>query len=166
MKTKEIIIIVNEKDEIIGHKERGTLEPSDIYRASALWIQNSKGDILLAQRSFNKDHHPGKWGPAVAGTVEEGETYQSTIIKESEEEIGLTNYHFDKSFNNYNDGEFKHFTQWFFATVDKEVTEFTIQKEEVEKIKWFTKKELLEELNSSPEKFLKSIKKCVDFFSK
>jgi len=164
--TKAKIIIVNENDEIIGSKERGTLNQSDIYRVSALWIQNSKGEILLAQRSFNKKNHPGKWGPAVAGTIDEGESYESNIIKEAEEEIGLKNHHFQKSFHNFNDGEHKHFTQWFFALVDKNIEEFTIQKEEVEKIKWFVKEDLIKELNGSPDKFLKSMKDCINFFNK
>ena len=33
---KQKIIIVDENDEIIKHKERGTLNQSDIYRVSAL----------------------------------------------------------------------------------------------------------------------------------
>jgi predicted kinase len=86
---KERTIIVNDQDQIIGHKEPGTLLKEDIYRVSSLWVTNSKGDILLAQRKFTQKLDPGKWGPAVAGTVDEGETYESNIIKEAEEEIGL-----------------------------------------------------------------------------
>ena len=164
--SKAKIVIVNENDEIIGSKERGTLNQSDIYRVSALWIQNSKGEILLAQRSFNKKNNPGQWGPAVAGTIDEGESYESNIVKEAEEEIGLNNQEFQKSFHHFHDGEHKHFTQWFFALVDKEIEEFTIQEEEVEKIKWYSKEELLKELSESPNLFLTSIKQCVDFFSK
>lgn len=164
--SKAKIIIVNENDEIIDHKERGTLNQSDIYRVSALWIQNSNGKILLAQRSFNKKNNPGKWGPAVAGTIDEGESYESNIIKETEEEIGLKNLEFQKSFHHFHDGEHRHFTQWFFALVDKQIEEFTIQEEEVEKIKWFTKEELLNELKNSPDKFLKVIPECINFFNK
>jgi isopentenyldiphosphate isomerase len=160
------IIIVNEKDEVIGYKKRGTLFQKDRYRVSALWIQNSKGEILLAQRSFNKKNDPGKWGPAVAGTIEKGETYESNIIKETEEELGLTNIKFQKAFYNFNDGEHKYFTQWYFALIDKKLEEFKIQESEVEQIKWFTKEELLKELKESPDKFLISIKECVEFFSK
>ncbi|MFA6422790.1 MAG: NUDIX domain-containing protein, partial [Candidatus Buchananbacteria bacterium] len=83
------IIIVNENDEAIGHKERNELDFSDIYRVSGLWITNLKGEILLAQRAFTKNHDPGKWGPAAAGTVEEGEDYETNILKEAEEELGL-----------------------------------------------------------------------------
>ena len=163
--SKEKIIIVNEDDEIIGSKERGTLSPTNIYRVSALWIQNSQGDILLAQRSFDKKNDPGKWGPAVAGTNDEGESYESNIVKEAEEEIGLKQNNFQKSFHHFRDGEHKHFTQWFFTTSDKKIEEFTIQKEEVEKIKWFTKEELLNELEKDPEKFLKVIPKCINLFN-
>ncbi len=83
------IPIVNEQDEIIGYKDRKDRNLVDITRVSALWITNEDGEILLAQRGLNKTHSPGLWGPAVAGTVEEGETYESNIIKEAEEEIGL-----------------------------------------------------------------------------
>ena len=159
------IIIVNDKDEIIDYKKRGTLDNSDIYRVSGLWIQNSKGEILLAQRSFNKNKHPGKWGPAVAGTNDKGETYESNIIKEAEEEIGLTNCKFQKALYYFRDGEHKYFRQWFFTIVNKKLEEFKIQEEEVEQIKWFTKEELQKELNESPDKFLKSIKWGLEYFA-
>lgn len=162
--SKAKIVIVNENDEIIGHKERGTLNRADIYRVSALWIQNSKGEILLAQRSFNKKNNPGKWGPAVAGTIDKGESYESNIIKEAKEEIGLKNHHFQKSFCHFSDGEHKHFTQWFFALVDKKIEDFAIQKEEVEKIKWFPPDELKKELQEHQEEFLPTMKKYFELF--
>lgn len=84
-----LIPIVDEEDNIIDYKERKKLDLKDIYRVSALWIENSKGEILLAQRSFNKKHHPGLWGPAVAGTVEKGESYEENISHEIEEELGI-----------------------------------------------------------------------------
>jgi isopentenyl-diphosphate Delta-isomerase len=74
----EKIIIVDENDNVVGAKEKSDIDYSkDIYRSSALWIFNSGGEILLAQRSVKDDRHPGHWGPAVAGTVDEGETYES-----------------------------------------------------------------------------------------
>lgn len=162
---KAKIIIVNENDKVIGLKERGTLNPEDIYRVSALWIENSKGDILLAQRSFNKKNDPGKWGPAVAGTVDEGETYESNIMKEAEEEIGLKNQHFKKAFYKKNDGKHKYFVQWYFALLDRNINKFTIQQEEVKRIKWFSKEELAIAIAHSPDIFLESIKDCVAYFT-
>ena len=51
---KKKTIIVDENDKKIGLKMRGDIKQKEIYRVSALWIENSKGDVLLAQRSFNK----------------------------------------------------------------------------------------------------------------
>lgn len=88
--SKELVTIVDEQDNILGVKARDDLGSKDIVRISVLWIENSKGQVLLQQRSLAKKTGPGKWGPAVAGTVESHETYASNIIKEAEEEIGLT----------------------------------------------------------------------------
>ena len=85
-----IIPIVNEQDEIIEYKDIRNRNPKEICRVSAIWLVDSDGNILLAQRAFSKKVDPGKWGPSVAGTVEKGETYEENIIKESKEEIGLT----------------------------------------------------------------------------
>lgn len=154
---KEDIIIVNEKDEIIWYKERWTLDSEDIYRVSALWITNSKGEVLLAQRAFTKKHHPGVWWPAVAWTIEKWETYESNIIKETEEEIGVVNitpitYKKIKTKSIYN-----HFTQWFLLKLDKDIVEFKKQDEEVEALKWFSKDELLDWFKTDPKMFLKSM---------
>lgn len=83
------IIVVDGRDEIIGYKVFKSMRKDDIYRASALWIANSQGEVLIAKRHRLKLHNPLKWGPAVSGTLEEGETYESNILKEAEEELGL-----------------------------------------------------------------------------
>jgi len=163
---KNKIIIVDEDDNIVGHKERGTLAPEDIYRVSALWIMNSSGDVLLAQRALTKSHSPGKWGPAVAGTVDEGEDYEMNIIKEAEEEIGLKNIKPKKVNKERVFGEHNHFTQWFLLKMDAPADSFTIDEEEVSDVRWFPKKQLLEEAEKNPDKFLKRIKHWIELFCK
>lgn len=156
------IVIVNDQDEIIGYKERGTLVKEDIYRVSGLWVTNSKGDILLAQRQLGKRHDPGKWGPAVAGTVDEGETYESNIVKEAEEEIGLKGIKPTKGPNRRVSDEYNYFCQWYTLAVDKPAEEFTIQEDEVEQVKWFTRAELHKELREHPDKYLKGLSWAVE----
>jgi len=152
------MIIVDDDDNIIGHKQRGKITPTDIYRVSALWIQNSEGDILLAKRAYTKRHHPGKWGPAVAGTNDMGETYRSNIIKEAEEEIGLTGHNFKKFHKVRFKGKHNFFCQWYFAIIDKKLSEFKLQEEEVAEIRWFKKDELIADLKNNPDELLYSIK--------
>lgn len=156
------IIIVDGRDNIIGHKPRCNIVPKDIYRVSALWVKNSKGDILLARRAYTKSHSPGKWGPAVAGTNDKGETYTSNIIKEAEEEIGLKDHDFKKLHKVKLKGRYVFFCQWYFATVDKQLTDFTIQEEEVAEIRWFRKDELEKELETNPDGMLDSIKDFIN----
>lgn len=154
-------IIVDENDQIIGYKARDTITAKDVYRVSALWVTNAQGDILLAQRAFTKKHHPGMWGPAVAGTVEEGESYRDNIIKEIAEEIGLSNV---KPVKNKKwrttpaTGDHNHFTQWYTLTIDKPAKDFVIQKDEVTQVRWFPQAELENELRTHPEQYLKGVK--------
>lgn len=154
---KPRIVIVNEQDEIIDHKKRGTLTKDDIYRVSALWVKSSKGDILLAQRKFTKNHDPGKWGSAVAGTIDEGETYEQNIIKEAEEEIGLKNIKPTLGPKVHMTGEHNFFGQWYALVTDKPAEDFIIQEEEVEQVKWFTRTNLIKELREYPDKYVKGL---------
>ena len=155
-------IIVDENDNIICHKQRKDMVPKDIFRVSALCLQNSKGEILLARRAYIKKYGPGQWDPAVAGTNDKGETYQSNMIKEAEEEIGLTNYDFKKSNKIRFKGKFNCFCQWYYAVIDRDVNEFVLRKEEVEEISWVTKEELLKILKTEPEGPLESIIDVLD----
>ena len=160
--TKEKIIIVDDQDNIIGAKERGTIEKKDIYRVSALWIKNTRGDVLIAQRKFTKKNNPGKWGPSVAGTNDVGETYESNILKEAEEEIGLLDFDIISSKKIYQSGKHNHFTKWFFTIVDKDISYFKIKEDEVEQIKWISKQELIEDISKHPSKYVPSMKYVLD----
>ena len=136
--------IVDENDNIIDHKERDTVDyQKDIYRISALWIENSKGEVLLAKRVATKKQDPNKWGPAVAGTVDEGETYEQNIVKEAEEELGLKDK-FEKGPKIRIKGKYNYFCQWYVLKTDRNINEFKIEEDEVSEIKWWSKEALKE----------------------
>ncbi|MFH1325233.1 MAG: NUDIX domain-containing protein [archaeon] len=159
------IPIVNENDEIIKVKDREKLNyKKDIYRVSALWITNSKGKILLARRALTKKQNPGKWGPAVAGTVEDKETYESNIIKEAEEELELKNIKPKKGIKELVKGNYNHFTQWFYLKLDKDINNFSYSREEVAEIRWFTKKDVLKLISTKSDEVLKEMKKWINLF--
>lgn len=146
-----MIYVVNEQDEVIGFKERGTLAKEDIYRITALWLTNSQGQILMAQRALTKENAPGKWGPAVAGTVEVGETYESNIQKEIQEELGVAGISLTKGPKERSRTETEYFCQWYFGIVDTMKCDFTLQKEEVEQVRWFDPSDLLTFIRTCPE---------------
>ncbi len=149
------IIIVDTDDNQIGLKQYGTLDYEDIYRVSALWLTDvDSDDALIAQRKWTKQHDPGKWSASVSGTVDEGETYAGNVIKEIEEEIGLTNLRLTAGPKEYiDDGKHRFFVQWFLSNVDKNETVISIQEEEVEATKWISKKDLIKDVSDNPERY-------------
>ncbi len=158
--------VVDENDQVIGYKNRDEIKPEDIYRIAALWVTNSKGDVLLAQRALSKKNSPGKWGPAVAGTVEEGETYETNIVKEAKEELDLTITLPTFDIKEFWSGERRHFTQWFTLVLDKPIEYFKPDPREVAAVKWFTRDELIRALAERKDDFLYRMPKILEFFQK
>ncbi len=145
--------IVNEDDNIIGYGERGQNKAGAIYRIVALWITNSKGEILLQQRSANKKHYANKWS-FTSGSVEGDDSYEVTMEREMKEELGVS-IPFSlgpKGIIDWDDG-FSAFVQYFFAKADIDIKDLKLQEEEVAAVRWITKEDLLKELEEHPEHF-------------
>lgn len=159
--------VVNTKDEIIGYKERDHVDPSeDIVRAASLWITNSQGDILLAQRKFTKRTNPGKWGEAVGGTVEGDDDYESTMIREAREELGLEATNYMLGPKQYIDAPARYFTQWYTLVADLPIDSFTIQEEELEQVAWVSEEQFITELTTTPEKYIDEMQEVSGLFVK
>jgi len=157
--------IVNKNDEIIAYKDRAEVNPTiDIVRSASLWITNSEGCILIAQRKLTKRNNPGKWGEAVGGTVEEHETYESTMLREAKEEIGVSVKEYSVGPKQYIDSSAKYFVQWYTTTIDEPVDTFTIQADEVEQLAWVDRGQLLKELRDTPEKYIDEMHEIARLF--
>lgn len=162
---KPPVQIVDQDDNIIGHKPRHEIDyDTDTFRSSCLWLENSDGEVLIAQRKLTKDKDPGKWGPAASGTIDEGETYEGNIVKEAKEEIGLTDVEPRPVTKLLRSAPRKEFVSVFSAIVDKPVDEFVLQEEEVEQVAWIPKEELRRELEETPQKYVDSMKQLMELF--
>jgi isopentenyldiphosphate isomerase len=156
--------LVDDDDNIIAHKLRHKIDHAhDRYRTAALWLTNSRGDILIAQRVLTKDKDPGKWGPAAAGTLEKGETYESNVYKEAEEELGLTGIAFVIGPKFKLEKPRKAYCQWFMGTCDKREDEFVPQPEEVARVKWIEAKELLQDVETNQDSYVPSMPLILNF---
>lgn len=159
------IIIVDKNDNSIAIKRRGTILENDIYRVSALWLTNKNDEVLIAQRSFNKSNAPGKWGPAVEGTVEEGESYISNVIKEAKEEIGLYIAECDlvEGSKFFIEIPYKtRFHQFFTLQTDIKINDLQLQIEEVEQVKYKNINELKKDAMNDPCKYVTSVSKYLN----
>ena len=148
------IPIVSEQDEILYHKDSHERDlHNEIMRCSGLWILNEKGEVLIALRSKNKRSFPNIWGPSVTGSNEEGETYESNIIKEAEEELGLSIKNPIWGIKERGSESHEYFVQWFFVTIPSN-TQFVLQESEVDQVRWISITDLRQWDQKNPEQFV------------
>lgn len=161
---KPLIPIVNEHDEVIGEKDRHDVDRlHDVYRVSAVWVFNSLGQVLLAQRKLTKQKEPGVWGPSVAGTVETDETYEQNAHKETSEELGLKNPSLQELGKVRVSVPFNFFVMMYQTTVDLPAEEFRIQEEEVERVAWRDLDELKADVDANPNNYVKNMAANIEF---
>lgn len=106
-------------------------------------IFDSQGRLLTQQRSLEKRMCPGKWDVSAAGAVDAGETVRESAERETLEELGcsLDLKGYRPSFTvNFPGG----FDDFFIVQRDVELSELTLQTEEVSAVCWRTKEEILE----------------------
>lgn len=144
------IPVVNEQDEIIWYKERNEIEQEDIYRVSCLWVVNELWETLLTQRASTKKHDPDKRTIAVSGTVEEWESYEDNIIKETQEEIWVTINNPLLLIKQKVTWEHNFFVSIFFKVLLKD-TKFSFDLREVQNFQRLSKEKIDEWLVNFPE---------------
>ena len=86
----EIWDLYDENRELLGKDHvRGEQLPIDGYHLVAhVWIRNSKGEYLIAQRSANRPTFPLVW-ECVDGSVVKGEDSLQGALREVREEVGV-----------------------------------------------------------------------------
>ena len=117
------------------------------HRAVHLWILNQNNEVLIQQRSASKGAGAGLWYVSVAGHIEAGENIESTLIRETAEELGLDVSHLMNDVKylytflecslhrngTYIDNEF---FDVFALKADFDVNQIIMQPEEVQNVKY------------------------------
>jgi isopentenyldiphosphate isomerase/intracellular septation protein A len=91
-KNEEWVPLVDEQGKIMGRATRKEVHrgPGKLHPVVHLHIINSKGEIYLQKRPLHKDTQPGKWDTGVGGHVDLGETIDQALIRETAEELNIT----------------------------------------------------------------------------
>jgi len=114
--------------------------------------------ILLQQRSADKKLWPNLWDITAGGHVLTNELGYQSVIRETEEEIGIKLNKEDLEFigstssiNTKGDIINKHYNEYFIAHKNIDIKDIKLQLEEVQDIKWFTKEEVLKKIKNNYE---------------
>ncbi len=155
----ELFIVVDKNDKILGHKTRKECHSNKnlIHRSVAVIIINDKREILLQKRSKLKKKWPGMYTISATGHVGKGETYKQAARRELQEEIGVTSrLSFIDKFIKGDGLE----TEMMAIYKTRYNGPFTINKQEVEKVEFFSRgqiKNMLEKIAPTAVKSLEEI---------
>ncbi len=90
--SEEEVTLVDENNVVIGTAPRSEMRKKNLWhRGTYILVFNKKGELLVHQRTFTKDVHPGYFSIAAGGTVASGESYEENARRELEEELGIKN---------------------------------------------------------------------------
>lgn len=127
--------------------ERGTKQPENTYRIVVhCCIFNSDNQMLIQRRQDFKAGWSGMWDITCGGSAVSGENSQTAVQRELSEETGINidfsdirpvlSVHFDGGFDDI-----------YAVNHDIELSDLTLQQEEVAEAKWATEEEILAMIN-------------------
>ena len=90
MPVEEMLDIVDEQDRVLSRAPRSrVLRDYHIHRAVMFFVFDEQEQVLVNQRSAQKELYPGYWSIAFGGHVLAGESYDAAVRREIKEEVGL-----------------------------------------------------------------------------
>ena len=155
-----LLTLVDEHNQVIGSQPIGEVDfATSYYRVAAMILLNDQNEVLIAQRSLDKEHSPGVWGPSAAGMLESHEEVRENAIKETEEEVGFT---LDDAevvegptiYTERSDPKRQYFLHWFFARSNAPIESFMLQEDEVAAVAWIALDELRNKIETDPGQYI------------
>ena len=152
----ERVVLVDPQDQQLG--TMGKIEAHEkavLHRAFSVFILNSKRELLLQQRAFEKYHSPGLWTNTCCSHQREGETNFQAGNRRLMEEMGMSvqlkelfTFIYKATFDNgLTEHELDHVMVGFSDENPK------INTDEVANFKWIAIDKLKKDLNERPEDY-------------
>jgi 16S rRNA (adenine1518-N6/adenine1519-N6)-dimethyltransferase len=88
--TEELFDVCDSDDNVIGQAPRSVVHARKLlHRAVHIFVFNTRGELLLHQRSAAKDEYPLCYTSSASGHLSAGEDYTPAAVRELAEELGL-----------------------------------------------------------------------------
>lgn len=138
--TMEEILDVYDENKVKTEKkhirEDYILKANEYILVVEVLILNSKGEILLGQRSKNKNKNPLKW-EATQGSVKSGENSVKAAARELQEELGIDVQEEELNYVMTSKDDYEHtFKDMFWVKKDIDINEVKFTDGEVVDAKW------------------------------
>lgn len=154
---EELFDVLDEKGNYTGRVEsrKNCHKDGAWHKAVAVFIINSKNQVLLQRRSKNKRIWPNMLDVTAGGHVLAGEFGFESIIRETKEELGIDIDRKDMIFigsslsqNIKGDIKNSHFNEYYIILKDIDEKSLKLQEEEVSEVKWIDKDEIIERIKN------------------
>jgi len=129
----------------------GTIMKSEAHATGALhreihaYLVNSNNELLIQQRTTNKDIYPGLWDISCGGHVAAGENAKTSVLREVKEELGITVNESDIKYLftillKENCGRIANnmYIEVYMVKTDAKLVDIKVQKDEVSDVKYVT----------------------------
>lgn len=150
MNAEELFPIVDENGNVIDAATRKECHSGSklLHPVVHLHILNETKDALYMQkRSMLKDIQPGKWDTAVGGHVDLGENVNMALMREANEELGLTDFTPSHVVSYVFESEIeRELVNTFSTVVNQNEVKIVIDPEEISKGRFWTFAEIKENI--------------------
>ena len=119
-----------------------TLASNEYHVVVHVCIFNSQGQMLIQQRQPFKHGWSNLWDITCGGSAVAGDTSQQAASRELFEELGIR-YDFEDMRPQFTMNFQRGFDDYYLIEYDIDLSELTLQQEEVQAVKWATLEEIL-----------------------
>jgi len=149
MSSDEIVIIVDDRNRVVGEKPRAVMRRLNLpHRAAYILVFDRRGRLFVHRRTRTKDVFPGYYDVAAGGVVQKGETYRQSAERELAEELGIRGVALIRLFDFFFDEETCRV--WGRVYRCQYDAKMTLQKEEVESGRFMEIAEILKSAEPLP----------------
>ncbi|MFA6049259.1 MAG: NUDIX domain-containing protein [Candidatus Micrarchaeia archaeon] len=158
----ELLCVVDENDKVLGSQRRGKVHSSKAWhRGVHILLENEKGEIALQKRAHSKDKFPDKWDVSVSEHLLFGENYLQAAKRGLREEFGASAKLEEALYFRARYGRHDFMVnKLFYCKHDGWLS----KNKEMSKIAFLGKKELLEKLQKTPEKFASWAREILNYY--
>ncbi|UKT65329.1 isopentenyl-diphosphate Delta-isomerase [Pedobacter mucosus] len=148
-----------------GHMEKLEAHQKGVlHRAFSVFIFNSKNELLLQQRAFDKYHSGGVWTNTCCSHPRVGENNLNGATRRLQEEMGMTcdlQYQFSFTYKvDFEDGLTEHELDHVFFGKSDSLPK--INKSEVQDFRYVNLESLIKDIECNPKNYSPWLKICLD----